>query len=136
MAMGYSAMAEEVIEWSEVQKLDLDVIGDIQKVLKKDEMLLDELARSVVFGLVDDFEKEGKNIAKLYELVEKLKVDFKEKYDLSLTLDFHDVEYDGDTYDEVDGAFFRLGGVYEMTPAAKKFKEIADFDTKYWVHFG
>lgn len=134
--MGYSAMAEEVIEWSEVQKLDLDVIEDIQKILKKDETLLDKLARTLVYSLVDEYEEDSEDIARLQGLMEKLKVDFREKYNLNLTLDFHDVEHDGDAYDEVDGVFFRLGGVYEMTPAAMEFKDIAEFETKYWVHFG
>ena len=53
---------------------------------------------------------------------------------LILGINYHDKEGDGDQYDEVDGVFFTVDGVYGLTPAGKKFNE--SIDRRYYTQFG
>lgn len=69
-------------------------------------------------------------------LVESLCKKFKEATGLELYLQHYDRD-SGDRYDEVDdvdGCLFCLGGVMEMTPAAKLIKE--HIRENSWVVFG
>lgn len=54
--------------------------------------------------------------------------------ELKLYIRCHDSEEEGDRYDEVDGAFFSVGGVYEKTPAGKHFQR--HIKRKFYVSFG
>jgi hypothetical protein len=42
---------------------------------------------------------------------------------LTLELGYHDRENDGCRGDDVDGTFWEVGGVWKLSPAAKKLKE-------------
>ena len=53
---------------------------------------------------------------------------------LILDIDFHDKEGDGDRYDEVDGVFFTVGGMYGLTPAGKKFNDVVT--RKFYTTWG
>ena len=47
---------------------------------------------------------------------------------------YHDKEEDGDRYDEVDGIFWSVCGVWELTKAGKKMEKY--ISRKFWTNFG
>lgn len=52
---------------------------------------------------------------------------------LTLEVDYHDVNEEGDRYDTVDGVFWSVGGVYCMTPQADAIKEhLTDVSYTKW----
>ena len=70
----------------------------------------------------------------LLRAYQKLQADFKKSTKLSLSLDYHDADNEGDRYDEVDGCFWSVGGVWKQTTAGKKYKN--DIEHKLWVVYG
>lgn len=53
---------------------------------------------------------------------------------LELGIGYHNADDEGDRYDEVDGVYFTVGGVWERTPAGKTFESI--IERKFYVTFG
>jgi len=58
-------------------------------------------------------------------------MDFQNKSGLSLDLKYHAKE---DRGDEVDGYFWAVGGVYELSAAGKKYKN--KIERKFWTVWG
>jgi hypothetical protein len=48
-------------------------------------------------------------------------------------VNYHDQE-EGDIYDDVEGGFFTVDGVTQLTEAGKKYEK--DLTESYWVNFG
>lgn len=76
-------------------------------------------------------EKEAKGLLdRINDAFANLKADFEfnttvqDSY-LELSLGYHDIE-SGDRYDEVEGAFFAVEGVYGLTPAGKVFSDVIE----------
>ena len=63
--------------------------------------------------------------------IQNLQNDFEVVTGLQLTLMYHSAEEQGD---EVDGFFFHVGNVYQVTEEAKKFKKY--IQRKFWVTYG
>jgi hypothetical protein len=61
----------------------------------------------------------------------KLQIDFQNKSGLSLDLKYHAKE---DRGDEVDGYFWAVGCVYELSAAGKKYNK--EIERKYWTVWG
>lgn len=72
-----------------------------------------------------DFTDEIKTFEKLAE---------EETGGLSFNPYFNNQADEGDIYDEVDGPFFMVFGVTELTPAGKKWRDM--ISDSLWVHFG
>jgi hypothetical protein len=75
-------------------------------------------------------EPEDKKVAELYA---KLLDTFNKNTGLELFLCYHD-EDDGDVYDEINGHFWHVEGVYQMTEAGEKFHDV--IERKFYVTFG
>ena len=92
---------------------------------------------SVAYGLdetlgrdsIDDITDEQDE--KIKELVDELADAFVRKTDLTLYLRYHDKQ---DRGDEVDGAFWEVEGVWERTPAGKKYEN--KITSKGWTVYG
>jgi hypothetical protein len=68
---------------------------------------------------------------------EALTSDFEKKTEgVELYLSFHDSEAEGSRYDDVNGAFWCLGAIYQLTPQAKKLKKRVDFNEISYVQWG
>jgi hypothetical protein len=48
---------------------------------------------------------------------------FKKATGLDLRLSFHNSEDEGDRYDDINGAYWWVNGVYQLTPAGEKYKK-------------
>jgi len=59
---------------------------------------------------------------------------FKNKTGLALNLGFHDQHDDGDRYDDINGAYWWVDGVYQRTPAGEKYKD--DIQRCSFVQYG
>jgi hypothetical protein len=137
MAMGHGANYADVIEESELIK-----IGKCGKLLNKlrltksddpdnpDDILI-ELAQGhdlQDFGVDNKFEKK---FSKAYDDLVK---EFNKVTGLELSYGYHDSSNDGDRYDDIDGFYWSVEGVYQLTKAGKKYSKI--IDRKLFVTFG
>lgn len=80
-----------------------------------------------------EYEKTDDNDL-LREAYDSLVKKFNEKTGLTLSINYHDSGNDGDRYDEVNEWFWEVGGVYDITPAGKKYGKYITRST--WVTFG
>ena len=53
---------------------------------------------------------------------------------LDLSISYHDAEDEGDRYDEVDGVFWAVDGLYQLSPAGQKFGD--KVERQFFVTFG
>lgn len=143
MGMGYAANYGDVIEWEEIKKLcpkearnfkrEIDKTGAeweaaIHALDSGKETLLatvDAAKRLAVYGQIE-------------AAFESLNLAFQKKTKvgdccLELNPRYHDPNY-GDRYDDVTGSYFHVSGVYQLTPAGKKFEQI--IERKFFVNFG
>ena len=54
---------------------------------------------------------------------------------LTLSLEYHDQENQGDRYDEVDGAYWAIDGLYVLSKGARKLGA-KNFERKFFVNYG
>jgi hypothetical protein len=110
-----------------------DFIEYVQKTnaeLETVALFLDEYMGQEEEKIEDVSEEEDKEIRKLYLTLQS---SFSKKTCLQLVIRFADDGNGGSCYDEVDGAFWEVEGVYQLTPAAKKYKD--KIERKYWVTY-
>lgn len=122
MGMGYSAAFAEVIEEKAIQKTCPQEFKAFQDLLSKYDVSLADLYRNTEFQepLVgrdkDDDEQVEKDLTAAYKA---LKEAFDKSSGLDLALGFHDAQDTGDRYDDVDGAYWWVDGMYQLSPAGK-----------------
>jgi hypothetical protein len=130
MGMGYSACYADVID-----EKDLIKIGNCGELVKKlkavfdgqEEFSFEEFAR----GEADSSEVQLKGD----KVFEELQKEFKEKTEgLTLYINYHDSDANGDRYDEVSGVFWTVDGMYMLTPSGAKMMTVVNRRT--YVDFG
>lgn len=128
MGMGHGANYADVVEDKFVEKI-------CPKEWKK---LMDAISKSDEFGSMEEFaqikryDDVGEDEATL--AYNQLTDAFNKKTKLDLSLGFHDADEEGDRYDDVNGYFWMVDGVYSYTPAGKKYRK--EIDRKLFVTFG
>jgi len=130
MGMGYFSNHASVIEPEEIKKLCPETFNTFTDAVKKHEICIGEVAQQFKF---DDFEDFDKEISDSYKAFQK---DFKEKADLDISVDYHSCDDEGSRYDDIDGVFWRLDGVYVISEQAKRLKDKVDFNDVAYVVFG
>jgi hypothetical protein len=129
MGMGYGANYADVIEDKDVQKLCPKEYKAFDNAIDDNEGYdLEAIAREITF---EGMESIAPKIKKAYIALTKA---FNKKTGLELGIGFHDADESGDRYDEVNGAYWNVGGVFTRTPAGKKYKAL--IDRKFYVTFG
>lgn len=125
MGMGYGANYADVMQDSDVAKI----------CPKEHKKLLDNLKRLDI-GL-NEFGADLMNEIDLDKILVKSYNDlcksFLKKTGLEIALDFHSSE-DGDRYDEIDGAFWSIYGMYTLTLAGRKCNNLVE--RKFYVTYG
>lgn len=81
-------------------------------------------------GGLEDLSDELDN-REILDCFETLTEMFEAATGLSLSLGFHDSETQGSGYDEVDGVYWAVGGMFELTAAGKKMEQYVQ--RKQWV---
>jgi hypothetical protein len=144
MASGTSACYADVIEAENVKKISPIAYKSFLKVLKTQKVTLEDFAvqyqRQEVQNekclkawnqLANDF--EGKT--KVMTSVNLNGVNsWAYSVGLQLGISFHDIDESGDRYDEVNGVFFYVDGVYQKTPAGKEIGDMVE--RKFYTQFG
>ena len=149
MSMGYGANFAETISKENLIKVVKDkrlVNNFIEKFTNYrfaecETADYDELAMTVSGVDIRDIDPESKRFKELKALWDKIAKKFKDETGIDLYINYHDVNDDGDCYDDVDGLFFNFyhRDLYEPTKAYKdmmaKFGEDI-VERKFYVTFG
>ena len=143
--MGHAANSGIVIEESEIAKIvpnELKAFNDLLEKhnVEKSAGLGNGFACEDMYNLEDELE----DIDDFESIVEEIKTTFNalcEAFEkatgLNLYANGHDADNDGSRYDEVNGFFWELGNVNQLTPEAKALKDKGiEFGHKNWVTFG
>ncbi len=139
MGMGYAGGYADVIDQENLIKLGKcgTILKQLEEVLDKEGYCLESFAS----GLRSDcYEMDDAPSNKCFKLYESLKKEFKKiSGGLELELSFHDSDEEGDRYDDVNGAYWSVEGLYEETKKfknfKKKFKKIK-IERAHFVNFG
>jgi hypothetical protein len=131
MSMGYGANYADVIEEKEVVKLCPAEFESFVKACQKADpkstfTSYESYAQASDF---DDDEWDDVDIA-----FGKLQAKFNEITGLKLYIGYHNSDEAGSCHDSVDGAYFSVDGVYELTEAGKKYEKI--IAREFFVYFG
>lgn len=128
MGMGYAGNSVESIEVETIKQFCHSEYQAFIDVLDSVEML-DDVARDIYYNL----NELGEN-SEVYKKYIQLCESFKVKTGLDLFIGFHDSGDDGDRYDDVDGVFWGVDGMYELSEAGKRMKQYITH--KSFVMFG
>jgi len=128
MGMGYGCNFAEVIEQETVEKFCPKEFKNLITTLDESSFAIEDVARCSSYM---DFTEVGDKIKKAFYALTKA---FNKKTGLSLYMGYHDTEGEGDRYDEVDGAFWAVEGMWQLTPVGKKMDKFVS--RKFWVTFG
>ena len=124
MSMGYASAYADTIEEKSVKKFCPKEFQALQNVIDETPCTWEDVARAGNYG---DIEKDcGKEI---YSAYQKLYDAFEKKTGLQLFIAYHDSEDEGDRYDDVNGIYWGVNGMYQLTPAGKKMNKYVERKT-------
>ena len=131
--MGYGANYADVIEDADVAKVCPNEHKKLMSLIEKYGIDLEVLASAVASA--DTPLKSKRNSEKIMKAYDKLVEAFGKKYKgAGLSLSYHDSQDQGDRYDDVNGAYWFVDGMYELTPIGKKLNHMVS--RKMFVTFG
>lgn len=139
MSSGYGAAFAEVISDKLIKRIcpteydafisainDVTSLEDVAQHLTTDSEL--DLSH------IEDDKKAVKAQEAIHKTWRKLQRVFKRVSEgLVLGIGYHDSEEGSPGYDEVNGAYFCVGGVYRLTPAGKRFRR--SIRRKFFVNY-
>jgi len=135
MGMGSYANYADTVTGMFVTETCPDEMAGLLKVLAENDYDLDRLAMTSTFGGDIQGELEidlDEDVALLIlNTYGGLVVAFLKATGLDLSIRHNEKD---DRGDEVDGMFWEVDGVYELTAAGKKYKN--DIERKFWTNFG
>ena len=128
MGIGYGANYADLIEQDELNKI---VDGKVDKLIEVLDNDLEIFAMDIQYD-GDDLEEDL--FFKAEKIYHEIQEDFQNKTGLELELSYHSQEDDGDRYDNVDGAYWQVYGMYELSEAGKKMQSVVS--RRFYVTFG
>ncbi len=128
MGMGYGSNYADVVKEDAIRKFCPKEYKDLLKEIKKADITFEDFAQMVA---CDDISDDDKDMA---DALEALMNAFEAKTGLGLELGYHSSEDSGDRYDDIDGAYWNVDGMYQLTPEGKKMDKFVD--RKFFVTFG
>lgn len=139
MGMGYGANYADTVDEKFVKaNTPTKVFNAFKKQLAKleDEEVFDvrAIADATRDGATDLEQFEDVEVIKFVILFNKLCAEFKKNTGLDLYYDFHDADSEGDKYDDINGWFWGVNGMYQLTKAGKKNKN--NVTRSFFVTFG
>ena len=133
MGMGYSGININTVSDDTLIKVCSVEFEAFKQALEKAGLDIDcqGVGYSIEHGdfseLEDSMPDGTENVEELIKAVEDtldaLTTKFCEVTDLQLSFAVHDSDEEGSRYDDVNGHYWELHGVYQLTPVAKQFKE-------------
>jgi len=127
MGMGYGAGYADVVSDEFVKKTCRKEFNALDKLITDNEDVdWDAFATDAQY---DQFE-----IEEIEEAFVKLTKAFKKATGLELGIGFHDMDDEGDRYDDVNGMYWWVDGVWVLSKAGKEHEK--HIDRKLFVTFG
>ena len=110
MGSGYSACYADTVDEKFVRKIVGDELFDaFQNAFSEEDATIQDMCDGAY--------------PKTQAAYQKVCDAFLEKTELMLDFQEHNASEDGDRYDEVDGAFWCVDGVFQRTPAGEKYRQ-------------
>lgn len=131
MGMGTSAAYADTVTEEFIGEIAPVELATLKSALEKEGNSMEDFAQDNQFGGDLGYVDFGDEVHQAYD---ELLVKFKEVTGLQLDVSHHDSESEGDRYDDVDGVFWTVGGVYQLTPAGKKYED--KITRSHYVIFG
>jgi hypothetical protein len=134
MGMGYGAAYADVIEPADIEQFcpkEWQAFIQAIEATEDDDgegKTVDSFAMEAMY---ENLETADGDDAKAYVA---LCVAFEEKTGLSIGIGHHNSDDEGSRYDDVDGAYWWVEGMYMLTPEGEKVKHIVR--RHHWVTFG
>ncbi len=125
MGMGYSAGFADTVSEKFIAKVCPKEYKSFVLSLNAEGLSIDGCAQAIQYG---DFLEEHVEV----ELI-KLRQAFERKTGLALFLSYQDPDH-GDIYDDLEGAYWSVDGVYTYTKAGRKYQK--EIQRKSFVTFG
>ena len=126
--MGYGANFTEVIEEKNIRKFCPKEFKNLETAIANSDTTWDEVAQALCFSNEDEL---APNVLIYYRQLRKA---LEKKTGLEIRIGYHDSSEQGDRYDEVDGKFWEVEGMYQLSSAGKKMKKYVD--RRFYVTFG
>ena len=127
MPMGHGANYADTVDSSFFMQHCLDewhALDDLRRECNLDWQELHVIVR-------DGFELAAD--AKFKEAYENLEAACEAETGVVPHLGYHSVDDEGDCYDEIDGEYWHMEGVWQKTPAGEKYEK--DIERKFFVTF-
>jgi len=135
MSNGYNASVVDITTDEKIIEVCKDEYESFIEALKKADLDIDDYSKTIAYGEELDYESEdGEKYKQLNDVYEILCDKFLEEIGMGIELNNHDSDNQGDCYDEVDGYFWEIFGVYVLSKSAKKHKDI--YESASFVSFG
>ena len=128
MGMGHAAAYADVIEQDSVKKICPVSYSEFLDALGGDDCDIEEFAMEYQFDSAEDFAPTA------FETFGILQANFECDTGLGLGIAHHQSDECGDRYDEVDGTYFYVNGMYELSEGGKKLENLVQ--RKTFVQFG
>lgn len=139
MSMGYGSVFVDAIEVDALESICKDAYNKLIDALLEGTEYVDEYCDADMQSFAKDIEyhEVGEDRPE-YAAYQNLIDAFEKETNLTMGLGFHDQDETGDRYDDIDGAFFWIDGMYDLTPAGKALKDRCgeDVGRKFFVQFG
>lgn len=130
MGMGYSAGYADVVDVKFLKKTcPKELKAFLTTVEDNDNVDLENVARDLELN-----EDNGYVTPKIKKAYKALVASFNKQTSLQLGINFHDADESGDRYDEVNGVYWSVGGVWKLTTAGKKHEK--HITRSFFVNFG
>lgn len=144
MSMGYCANYADVIKNETLATIvgDKALVDDFVQKYEKYEPDNDGMDYLDLNDTLNDGKlgkDDSEELVDLYNAWVRLAGSFKKETGLDLFVDYHSRDDEGDRYDEVDGMFISVCGLYQPTAKYKKLKAKFGDDVverKFYVSFG
>ena len=132
MSMDYGSNFVETIEEKTVEETCPCEFVELVKVIEN-QLEENELDVSDIDELAFSIKNDEKIPEPIKEAYQALCDAFEKQTGLPLGLGYHDTD-EGSRYDDIDGSYWWIGNVYQMTPEAKRLED--KIQRKFFVTFG
>jgi len=127
MGMGYGANFVDTVTEEFVEEVAGAELENFKQALENIEVEISTFAQEAEF----DQDEYGDEVDQSYDALVKK---FEAVTGLGLDIGYHNQEDEGDRYDDIDGVYWSVGGVYQPTDAGLKYG--AKISRAFFVNFG
>ena len=136
MGMGHSAGYADTITEDGLRKIVGNLIDEFVRVVEETDTSTHKIPYMINDGVEDD-DPSGQRVVNAWEAVAKA---FLEYTGLEVCVVHHDSESEGDRYDEIDGLYYHVEGMYELSQKGRDLQFQLDkehaVERKFFVTFG